>query len=230
MNNRIVRVELRDRTITSATAEVMVVVQVEARNPQLQLRGRLTGPRCAFASTVEVAYHLRPIPEQTSSGDLCARIVIPEPSLWDPQSPFLYTGPIELWDQNGRVDGVRVRHGLRRKRADARGVFINGKPLTIRAKEMAKACSDADALALRQAGYNTLITPVGKQTAALWDVGDRLGFLLVGRLGTVDDETLHHLEELSQHPSCLGWMSEIPHRSIEGLLPDEAIAAFGPID
>src|SRR5262245_52982530 len=116
MDNRIVRVTLLDRASSTARAEVLVVVRVETPVRQLQLRGRLMGPRCAFASTVEVAYHLRPAAEQAGGVDLRARVVIPEPSLWDPQSPFLYSGPIELWDQGGRLDVVQVRHGLRQFR------------------------------------------------------------------------------------------------------------------
>jgi hypothetical protein len=230
MNNRIVRVELRDRAICTARAEVLVVARIESRTPHLQVRGRLMGPRCAFASTVEVAYHLRQIPEQTGGAELQARIVIPEPSLWDPQSPFLYSGPIELWDQSGRLDMVQVRHGLRQFRPGPRGVVINGKSLAIRAKEMAQPCSDDAALALRKAGYNALIVPVDRKTTALWDVGDRLGFLVVGRLGAIDDDMLGHLAELGRHASCLGWISEVPVESLDGLFSAEAIEAFGPID
>jgi hypothetical protein len=65
MGNHIVRIELRDRTITAATAEVQIAVRTAIPSAHLQLRGRLTGPRCAFATTVEVAYHLRTGPAAT---------------------------------------------------------------------------------------------------------------------------------------------------------------------
>jgi beta-galactosidase/beta-glucuronidase len=229
MGNHITGIELRHRTITAAMAEVQIAVRTANPNAHLQLRGRLTGPRCAFATTVEVAYHLRPVPEAAGE-ELLARVVIPEPSLWDPQSPFLYRGPIELWDQNSRLDSASVCHGLRQFRAGPQGVRVNGRPLSIRAKEMADACSEDEARALRQAGYNTLIAPVSGRTASLWDVADRLGFLVVGRLAVANDETFGLVEHLRQRASCLGWLAEAPDNSLPGLLAAETVRSLGHID
>src|SRR4051812_29444194 len=108
MSNRILAVTLTTHSSAPAQAEVRAQVQVERLTPTTELRGRLMGPRCSFASTIEVAYHFRPVDDTT------LRAVIPEASLWDPVSPFLYEGPVELWQDGVRVDRALVRHGLRR--------------------------------------------------------------------------------------------------------------------
>src|SRR4051812_27257434 len=82
-----------------AEPEVWITVTPAFQTPTTDVRGRLMGPRCHYASTVEVAYPLRPFarpPEGLPA--LARRVVIPEASLWEPQCPFLYQGPVELWE------------------------------------------------------------------------------------------------------------------------------------
>jgi hypothetical protein len=227
MDNHILGVTVRDRSLTPAAAELRVVVQTAFCTPRTEIRGRLMGPHCPFASTVEVAYALRPLPE---ADELSARVVIPEPSFWDPQSPFLYGGPVELWEDGGRCEVVQVRHGLRVLRFGPRGLTVNGRPLALRAKELTTACPDDEALRLRRSGYNLLIAPVAEETAALWDTGDRLGFLVAGRVNADDAETPARLAELRRHPSCLGWLAGDAASAPEGSLPAGALGFFGPID
>src|SRR3954464_13906698 len=103
MDNRILRVEVRDGSVVRAPPEVGVRADVERVTPTTELRGRLMGPRCRFASTIEVAYPLRPfVREPEGFAGPSGRVVIPEASLWDPQCPFLYEGPVELW-QDGKL-------------------------------------------------------------------------------------------------------------------------------
>jgi hypothetical protein len=233
MDNRITDVEARDLRLTPAAAEVRVVVRAERRTPATAVRGRLVGPRCAFANTVEVAYPLSPVPAETQAraeGELAARVVIPEASLWDPQSPFLYVGPVELWEGQRRCDAVTVRHGLRDVRVRHGGIAVNGRPLAVRGKEMPATCSDDEALRLRQAGYNLLVTPVSESTTPLWDVGDRLGFLVAGRVSAADADTLRLLGRLGRHASCAGWFAAGPAVAPPVVLPAGTLDQFGPFD
>ncbi len=229
MDNRILSVELRDHSLAAAAAEVRVVVRAASRTPQTELRGRLMGPRCPFAATVEVAYPLRPLPPGTpAEGDaLVARVPIPEASLWDPQSPFLYGGPVELWEGGRRCDVVQVRHGLRQLRFGPRGLTVNGRPVALRGKEMTSACSDDEALRLRREGYNLFVAPVSEEAVPLWDVGDRLGFLVVGRVDVVDEATLDRLAQLRRHPSYPGWLARDPGLAGEGVLPPDLYGFLG---
>jgi hypothetical protein len=221
MQNRIARVEIVDRVINSASAELQVVADPEVWTPDLQLRGRLMGPRCAFATTVEIAYHLRPVAdsEKTDSRRLVARVSIPEPSLWDPVSPFLYAGPIELWNGEHRCDSIRVTHGLRLLGHGPAGLTVNGRPVEIRAKSLTHVCTDEEALAMRRGGYSVLVVPASFATAAVWDLADRLGFLVAGRVASADEETRSLLRQLRQHPSCLGWLPCEADLQVPGAIP-----------
>jgi hypothetical protein len=232
MNQRILRVELRDRVLNPVAAEVLIVVRVDACNESTHLRGRLTGPRCQFANTVEVAYPLRPLPVPVPIGpdELVARVVIPEASLWDLQSPFFYGGPVELWEDDRLCERIQVRHGLRIVRFGPRGVSINGRPVTVRGKEVAAVCPDDEALRLRHAGYNLLLAPVRETTIPLWDMGDRLGFLVVGRVDSVDAETRDRVAVLGRHPSSAGWLARAEDLPGETILSPDTVGLLGPID
>src|SRR4051812_29148320 len=123
MNNRLLRVEVRSHSLIPAEAEVRITAAPERLTAATELRGRLMGPRCPFAATVEVAYHLRPMASDVP-GTLAARVVIPEASLWEPESPFLYAGPVELWQDGVRCDRAEVLHGLRSVQLGARGLRV----------------------------------------------------------------------------------------------------------
>jgi hypothetical protein len=204
MSNRIQRVEVRDHSLTPAEAEIWIAVIPEVQTPATEVRGRLTGPRCPYATTVEVAYPLRPFPRPPADlPGLAVRVVVPEASLWEPTCPFLYEATVELWQDGRRCDQVRLSRGLRVLRCGARGLHLNGRALVLRGTEAAPA-SEAELLRLRQAGYNLLLAPVAEEP--LWPLADRLGMLLLGRLPPADEDALARAAALSAHPSCLGWL------------------------
>jgi hypothetical protein len=208
VSNRIRTLELIDRSL-AAEAELWVRVDPEQPAPGLELRGRLMGPRCRYSSTVEVAYPLRPFPRppQGLTG-LAARVAIPEASLWDPESPFFYEGPVELWQDGRRCDRVVVRHGLRSVSLGPRGLRWNGQPLALRGREVDRTPEEQEAQAWHDGGVNLLLAPATKQTAALWDIADRVGFAVIGRLSRIDDDVLALLGTLETHPCQLGWLLE----------------------
>jgi hypothetical protein len=220
MDNRIRQIEVRDRSLVPTEAEVWITVTAERQTPTTELRGRLMGPRCPYAGTVEVAYPLRTLPPDRAaeSPGLTKRVIIPEACLWEPESPFLYQGPIELWQDGQRGDRVALSHGLRSLHLDERGLRINGRPRTLHGRWVT-VCSDADARTLRQAGCNLLIAPVEESTLPLWEQADRLGFLMLGRVPEDGEAARQHLEMLSQHASCLGWLVEEGEHPPFHLLP-----------
>jgi hypothetical protein len=210
MDNRIRQITVCDHSLIPAQAEVWITVVPEIQTPTTEVRGRLMGPRCPYASTIEVAYSLRPLPpnhQSMASAGLTMRAIIPEASLWEQQCPFLYQGPIELWQDGQRCDRVSLSHGLRSVQMNERGLRVNGRPLTLHGRTVA-LCSDADAACLRQAGCNLLIAPVEANTLTLWEQADRFGFLMLGQLRDDGDETRRFVETLSRHASCLGWLRE----------------------
>ena len=229
MDNRILHLDVRNGSLMPAQSEVWIRVVPEWQSPTTELRGRLMGPRCPYASTVEVAYPLRPTPQRESSDRLTARVVIPEASLWDTESPFLYRGPIELWQDGRCCERIVLCHGLRSVLLGERGLSLNGKPMSLRGQTVA-SCTEAEALKLRENGCNLLIVPVEESTLSLWERADRLGFHVLGQLKDGSEKTLKYLNRLHSQPSCLGWLVEkgihppldlLPPRCLVGLVCDE---------
>ncbi len=204
MNPRIRAVRLANHRLNPAEAELWVALQTEPDAAAVEVRGRLMGPRCPYAATVEIAYPLRPLPAALgAAGGYQARILIPEPSLWEPQTPFLYDGPLELWQDGRRYDQVRVSHGLRVLQIGPPGLRVNGKPLPLHGVRRETLTED-EARALHDRGVNLLLTDVRDGVTQPWDVADRFGLLVLGRLRTAADVAA--ALRLRGRASVLGWV------------------------
>jgi hypothetical protein len=221
------RLEVRDKILNPAEAEIWITLRSAEPLSAVDIRGRLIGPRCPYATTVEVAYPFSPLPGPVRKpGEVTARVIIPEPSFWDPESPFLYQGSAEVWKEGERWFETEISHGLRVLQLGERGLLWNGRSLAIRGIGRENLSAE-DAPELRREGYNTLVCPVSAETASLWDAADRFGFLVLGRLSEEPEpdalardprwrvglRSLLQAEALKDHVSCLGW-----------LLPPEALS------
>jgi hypothetical protein len=215
----VLAVEVRNDRLTPAEAEVRVTVALRGVLAEPELRGRLVGPRCAYASTVEVAYPWRPLsPERPNV--LAARVIIPEPSLWDPVCPFLYEGPLELSHKGGRGYTWQVSHGLRSVHLGPGGLRWNGQLLPLRGLASRRGAeADADAPALRRAGYNSLLVglpppadPQAASIAALCTWADRFGLVVLARVPNSPD-ALAWFRGLGDHACFLGWL--LPRELVE---------------
>ncbi len=205
-------VDVRTLSLTPAAAEVQVTFATGDLPGVTEVRGRFTGPRCEYATTVEVAYPARPVAKRPDAPTLAAaRVLIPEPSFWEPESPFLYRGPFHLWEGGRRWPEVTVTHGLREFRLGPRGLRWNGRERTVRGVARERL-SGEDALRLRRSGCNTLLAPVTAENEDLWAAADRFGFLVIGR--PTDRESLRRAETLRAHPSCFAWL--LPEESLRG--------------
>jgi hypothetical protein len=219
MTNRIVHVTVAVRSPIPAEADLHVTVVPERLTPGTEVRGRFVGPTCRYAATVEVAYHLRPFlatappPAAAAGPGVMLRAVIPEASLWEPESPFLYHGRIELWQEALRRDVVTVRRGLRSLSLGPRGLRLNGRLLALRGHPVGAGATEGDLERLRRQGCNLLLAPVSEP--ALWDLADQIGFLVIGRLRGAAEAGA--LPALAEHPSCLGWLVGAGEALPEGL-------------
>ena len=153
--------------------------------------GRLRGPRCHYASTVEVAYYVKPAP------DGGFRAIVPEPSFWDPETPFLYEAVLQCGDET-----VVRRHGLRTVQLSAAGLRVNRKPFRVDGVVRHEL---TDAAGLRAAGVNTILCPVSAATAEVWEQAAELGFFVLGLLPSVPD-AVALARTLKDQASCLGWL------------------------
>ncbi len=163
----------------------------------------------------------------TTRPALSFKVIIPEASLWEPESPHLYGGPIELWQDGVRCEVVPVRHGLRHLSMGQRGLRLNGRPLRLRGREV-QTISEGQCAALRREGYNLLLSPVAEESRHVWDLADRLGFLVLGRIGASDTSSLTAV--LARHPSCLGWLlsgkapANLPAAALLGVEADAPVS------
>src|SRR5262249_35700857 len=143
-----------------------------------ELHGRLMGPTCAYSTTIEVAYPVRkPRVSEDDPRKLIGRVVIPEPSWWDPESPFLYTAVVELWLDGTKADEARFSCGLRTTKLTPHGVWWNGRSLDLQTKS-ALSGTEAEWAHARAAGFNAVTVPSPVAAAAL-NYGDRAGLLIV---------------------------------------------------
>lgn len=206
MTNRIHFVGLTHHVTDPTLAEVWVTLCPERLTASTELRGRLTGPRCAYSTTVEVPYPVRErerLEETEERPHLLGRIVIPDPCLWEPQTPFLYEGVIELWQDGQCCERAAVSRGLRDLKLIPQGLRLNGRPFTIRAAAGDKFSPD-DLPRLRRAGFNTIFVPSWPHDDELREAADRLGIFILGWLKVSESEPDTWTE--SKHPSDLGYV------------------------
>lgn len=227
MTNRIREVHFWDVRLDPYEAEVTVTVCVERLTATTEVRGRLVGPHSVYSRTLEVAYPLRDCrpAEQTlvlPGATLTCRVVIPEPSFWDHETPFLYEGPVELWEDGRIVDRAEVRHGLRTRGLGPNGLRWNGQPLSLRGVARSTLTPE-DAADLRRVGCNALVVPTS--VPALWEVADRLGFIMLGQLA--DEREM--LPLMVRHHACvLGWLPPPDSRGYATML--DAFVLETPVD
>jgi hypothetical protein len=202
MPNRILDVVVVNYRLDPHETELRVHVKTEHLTPTTEIRGRLLGPRCAYSSTIEIAYALR---EVERSGHLELRAVIPEASWWDPESPFLYDGAIELWHDGALGDRIEFGHGIRVLQINSKGLRLNGRPFLLRGRIIESSMSESAAQNLRAAGINTLFVNVVEPRHDFWRLADRLGFFV---LVTTDDPQrfVQLRNDLAGRASTFGWV------------------------
>jgi hypothetical protein len=202
MSHGIESLELTSR-LQPAQADIRIAVAPEGSTKDVELRGKLVGPRCLYASTVEVAYPFRPIPADAldcHAERLNMRVTIPEPSFWEPATPFLYKGHLELWQNGHRTDQRRLQTGLRQLQLGPSGLRLNGRPFFIRGAECSNV-SHEHLRALHQSGINTLAVPSENAASSIWDLADQMGFFVLARL-----HSGNQIQAGLGHPSFMGWI------------------------
>ena len=170
--------------LTQADAEIRFLVSCPGSAGDLHVRGRLMGPRCPYAATVEVAYPLRELernPDKSGGTGILLRTVIPEPSMWDPESPFLYSGPLGIWQGDKLLEQQTMQLGFIGWGLGTRGLRVNGKYIDLQASVVAGLDAES-ATRLREQNVNCVVVDVGKAPPTTWDIADRYGFFVLGRI------------------------------------------------
>ena len=170
-----------------------------------EVRGRLMGPRCRYSSTVEVAYPFRPAPRPPDGlPGIARRAIIPEASQWEPTHPFLYEGPVELWEGDRLVEERHVRCGIRYLHLGSRGLHLNGRLMTVRGVRR-DGCSAEEMTTLREQGVNLVVADVAAAPAQLWADADEVGMLVLG-IVRGSAEAIEQASIRQTHPCNLGWL------------------------
>src|SRR5258708_784018 len=74
---------VQQKRLSVAEAELWVLAHVPSIRPTPQILGNLSGPFCAKAQTIQIAYAIKAIhPPGFADNVLVGRILIPEPNLW----------------------------------------------------------------------------------------------------------------------------------------------------
>jgi hypothetical protein len=202
MTNRIVDAMVLSHRLDIVETELRVLVTLDRIDADTLVRGRLTGPRSALASTVEVAYPLREI-ARLESNQILFRVVIPEASFWEPETPLLYQGPLELWQDGERCDLWELSHGLRRLQLTPAGCRMNGRLQTIRG--VARSSLDANEVpTFRANGINLVVLDASRFPDAA-PLADRWGMLLLYRVERPSDY-LRWRDIANRQPSTFGWL------------------------
>jgi hypothetical protein len=198
-------VEVRNHILNPAEADVHITFTPQDLIENIEPHGRLMGPRCQFATTVEVAYPLQPLPRQIhNEQSVTGHVLIPEPNLWEPETPFVYAGRVELRQYGHCYYALELTIGLRHLQLRGSRLRCNGRLLSVHGVRCSKLSASL-ALELRRAGCNTLLVPVAPETASIWGLADRFGFLVLGQLAA-DWQSLRQAQLLTTHPSCMGWL------------------------
>lgn len=175
MTVQITSLRVEHLVLNPAEARMRIEARTSREGAGCELRGKLMGPSCRFSSTVEIAYPLRPVAGQIGT---LAEVLIPEPCLWDTQSPFLYQGTLELWQEGRLCHQIPFSHVLRSWKLGKQGLRLNGKPLLLRGVA-GQAWQEDELLELRQAGCNCLLVP---GPANVTGIAQQLGFVVLERL------------------------------------------------
>ncbi|MFO0865964.1 MAG: hypothetical protein U0744_15160 [Gemmataceae bacterium] len=210
MNDPLASLEVFERRLDLLDAELWIIGPPE-------MTGRLAGPKTRYASTIEIPFYLQkiPHPDAPAGGQ---RVLIPEPSLWSPQMPYLYEAKLDL----GPLGKAKFAWGFRRLAWTKDAFRVNGTLAELKAERRSQL-TEVDALALREAGINVVVLPL--IDAAAWDIADRVGMFLIGEVS----DRIDLARSLRWHPSALGWILRA-EQSAEALRSPHSITPFLGVD
>jgi hypothetical protein len=214
-SNQLKSIEGYKLAVSPTQADIWFRAVTQRVTAGTEVRGRIVGPRCLFAETVEVASPLRSVRHR--EGDqvsLIARTAIPEPGFWDPLNPLLYRVVVELWQDGQRCALSGFDLGFRVVEMGSGNVFVNQKPFLLRGmRDLPQSWEEA--AARRQEGYNLVLAE--KWQRNWWVRASPLGFLLLER-ATLSTLTPHYVDLLSQQPCFLGFVLD---KELLGRSPSE---------
>lgn len=224
-------------------------------NIQTDIANFYTSPREATITTVLVDPAGNLITEQKSdiitipadsSGLMNQIIQVPNPKLWSPDHPHLYTLKVALTHNGTRIDTKEMRLGIRTIAFDEENGFVlNGKKIKLRGTNrhqsypyIGYALSDnaqyRDAYKIKQAGFNFIRTAHYPPSPAFLEACDELGILFMDAIpgwqfyGGQEFQQLSHqnIREMIRrdrnHPSVVVWEASLNESDMDAPFMDRA--------
>ena len=202
-SNRLKSIESYMLSVSPAEADIWFKVGVQRVTARTEVRGRIVGPRCLFAETVEVVSPLRSVRhKEKEEVALIARTAIPEPCFWDPHNPLLYRVVVELWQDGQRCSVSGFDLGFRMIEMDSGNVFVKRKPVFLQGMPYLPQ-SQEEAAARRRAGYNLVLAEKGQWH--WWVRANPMGFLLLEK-AALSTLTPQYIGLLCQQPCFFGFV------------------------
>ncbi|MGF1582491.1 MAG: hypothetical protein ACFCD0_24470 [Gemmataceae bacterium] len=199
----IAKLEFHNQDLSPTNAELLIELRTKSILKNPEVRGRLMGPSCVYSSTIEIAYPMKNWDVAVDEPVLVTKVIIPEPSLWDPVSPFLYYGPLELWEGEECLARGKLTHGLRSIQMTPRGLRWNGKPMVLRGTVVDEV-TELDLVGLREAGFNAIVLTKSARNLETTALADKYGIVILVQLQSLDE--LDWLHPLASYASVLGWI------------------------
>jgi len=207
----------RDKTFLTLGS----VVQNDSRQPEIcWVRTQILDA----SGKVVAAGEAKTSPQAGASTAQKGDVVLPDPALWSPERPNLYTAAITLVDSAGKIrDAERITFGVRDLRWDAdHGFFLNGKSVKIKG-----TCNHHDhagvgaalpdrlqyyrLAVLKEMGGNAVRTSHNMPSPAWVEACDRMGMMMMceTRQMSSNPEGLAQLELMIKRyrnsPSIILW-------------------------
>lgn len=169
-----------------------------------------------------------------SGNTATVKVQIPNVQLWSPEHPYLYETCVELKNGGQTVDAYRCQTGVRTIAVEGSQLLLNGKPIHLRGfgkhegfpifgRAFAQPVAVKDFELMRWTGANSFRTSHYPYDESVYDMADRLGFLIIDEMPSVGlyfyDEQDNidrrravcdqYLEEMirrdKNHPSVIIW-------------------------
>lgn len=219
---------VRDVSRESATMTLSVHVSNDDNIPRsFRMKNMLLDAAgLEVASSLSELYDLDPGQGQR----IMTRMIIMQPALWTPETPFLYTVRTQLLSENGSVvDSRETRTGIRSVRITPdKGLLINGEPVSINGTNrnqeypyigfaLSDNASYRDVVKIREAGFNLVQCSHYPPAPAFLDACDELGLMVINSVpdgtctgdpmfteGAVQDVQLMCRRDRN-HPSVVLW-------------------------
>ncbi|HEY2893960.1 MAG TPA: hypothetical protein VGJ16_07100, partial [Pirellulales bacterium] len=159
---------------SDAHARVYAQFQTSEREG-LTLAGRLRGPTCAYAHTLQTTLQFA---DRGPGPSLLAESYVLEPSFWTPDLPHLYRAELELRRAGEVIARIERPFGMRPLGAIGRKLMFDSRRWVLRGL----LAYEAGSTDLQTWRASSLAMVVHNPSDALCDEASRLGVLLVAEL------------------------------------------------